>query len=181
MAMMTSIGIPSACEMDLGSAVSMLILQRAANKAPFCEDWYVPYEGDSCICIHCSNFAREIFSEKPVLGENCVAAGRFGTEKTSGALKGKIATGPMTVLKVTTDDKNGKIKAFVARGELLNTDDVNIYSPHIVCKIPRLEELLAYLCKNGFEHHFALVQADVAEPITEALKTYMGWDVYRHS
>jgi L-fucose isomerase-like protein len=181
MSIMTSAGIPSACEMDLGSAVSMLILQQAANRPAFCEDWYVPYENDSCICIHCSNFAKEVFKEKPVLGENCVAAGKFGTEKTIGALKGTVAPGPMTVLKVTTDDKNGKIKAVVAKGDLLDTTDVKMYSPHIVCKIPHLEKLLDYLCKNGFEHHFAIVQADVADAITEAMTTYLGWEVYRHS
>jgi L-fucose isomerase-like protein len=180
MAMLSSAGIPSACEMDMGSAVSMLALQQAAEKPAFCEDWYVPYHDDSCVCIHCSNFAKEVFEEKPIMGANCVAERNYGTNNCTGALKGKVATGPMTCLKLTTDDKNGKIKAVVSSGKIIEGNDVKIYSPHVVCQIPKLEKLMDYLCKNGFEHHFAMVQADVADEITEALSTYMGWEVYRH-
>ena len=35
-------------------------------------------------------------------------------------------------------------------------------------------------CKNGFEHHVALVRADVAGVIEEALDSYLGWDLYVH-
>ena len=43
------------------------------------------------------------------------------------------------------------------------------------------QDLLAYICRNGFEHHVAMNPANVAGTLNEALGTYMGWDVYHHA
>jgi hypothetical protein len=32
----------------------------------------------------------------------------------------------------------------------------------------------------GFEHHVAVNISSKADPIAEALSTYMGWEVYKH-
>jgi L-fucose isomerase-like protein len=50
-----------------------------------------------------------------------------------------------------------------------------------VVRIPRLQELLARICEDGFEHHVALAQASVAPIIAEAFVKYLGWSVYLHS
>jgi L-fucose isomerase-like protein len=49
-----------------------------------------------------------------------------------------------------------------------------------VCKIPRLRELLAYLCQNGFEHHVAMTRSHCAEVLREAISKYMKWNLYYH-
>ena len=43
-----------------------------------------------------------------------------------------------------------------------------------------LQKLMKYICKNGFEHHVALVRADVAGIIEEAIDSYLGWNLYVH-
>jgi len=40
--------------------------------------------------------------------------------------------------------------------------------------------LLAYICRNGFEHHVAMTMGSVAPILAEAFETYLGWDVYHH-
>jgi L-fucose isomerase-like protein len=39
---------------------------------------------------------------------------------------------------------------------------------------------MRYVCKNGFAHHCAMVQDNVAGIVAEAFETYLGWDVYHH-
>jgi len=49
-----------------------------------------------------------------------------------------------------------------------------------VCQVQRLQELLDFLCRNGFEHHVAMSRGLHADVIEEAFAKYLGWDVYRH-
>jgi len=49
-----------------------------------------------------------------------------------------------------------------------------------VVKVPGLQRLLKYICKNGFEHHVAINGSRVAGILTEAFETYFGWDTYYH-
>jgi L-fucose isomerase-like protein len=39
---------------------------------------------------------------------------------------------------------------------------------------------MKHICRNGFEHHVALVRSDVADIIADALENYLGWDLYVH-
>jgi L-fucose isomerase-like protein len=49
-----------------------------------------------------------------------------------------------------------------------------------VAAIPNLRVLLSYICSNGFEHHVAINQSQVADAIYEAMGNYLEWDVYYH-
>jgi len=49
-----------------------------------------------------------------------------------------------------------------------------------VVRIPNFQKLLAYICENGYEHHVALNQTQVADAVYEALTKYLGWEVYYH-
>nr|WP_256369697.1 hypothetical protein [Granulicella sp. L56] len=47
-------------------------------------------------------------------------------------------------------------------------------------EIPNMQQLLRYICENGFEHHVAANFATVASPIQEAATKYLGWPMHRH-
>jgi len=47
--------------------------------------------------------------------------------------------------------------------------------------VPDLQELLDFLCRNGFEHHVAINRSDCADALKEALSKYLGWEVYNHN
>ena len=43
-----------------------------------------------------------------------------------------------------------------------------------------MQELLQYICENGFEHHVSINQTRVAAVLDEALSKYMDWSIYHH-
>lgn len=181
MSMMGEKGKPSACETDIMGAVSMLALLRASNVPPIYQDWNNNYknEKNKCINVHCSNYPVSAFEEVPEIENLDILATTLGTDVSFGALKGRVRPGKMTFLKVSTDDKNGKIKCYLGEGEFTD-DPLPTFGGVAVCKVPRLNELMHYLTRNGFEHHVAVVHASVADVLEEALGNYMGWDVYIH-
>ncbi len=104
----------------------------------------------------------------------------MGAQNTYGTMNGRIKPDPFTYLRVSTDDANDTVAAYLGEGEF-TTDPINTFGGFGVAHIPRLQALLQYICENGFEHHVAVNQACVARPVYEALTKYLDWDVYYHS
>jgi L-fucose isomerase-like protein len=50
-----------------------------------------------------------------------------------------------------------------------------------VTKVNNLQNLMKYICKNGFEHHVAMCRGDVKEILQEAIESYLKWDLHVHS
>jgi hypothetical protein len=40
---------------------------------------------------------------------------------------------------------------------------------------------MKYACKQGFEHHVAMVRGYHADVLEEAINSYLKWDLYRHN
>ncbi len=181
MSMMGQRGLPSACETDVMGAVSMLALARASGKIPLYQDWNNNYqrEPDKCVNVHCCNYPAAVFNEKPGIGNLDILATTLGSEISFGALKGRVRPGAMTYLKITTDDIRGQIKCYLGEGAFTG-DPLNTFGGVAVCEVPNLNGLMRFLTENGYEHHVALVQANVADVLVEALGKYMGWEVYDH-
>lgn len=182
MSMMSSRGLPSACETDVMGAVSLLALLKASGVAPVYQDWDNNYGGDTdrCVNVHCSNYPAAAFREKPEIANLDILATTLGTEYSFGALKGRVRPDKMTFLKVSTDDRRGVIKCYLGQGEFTD-DPLETFGGVAVCHVKNLEGLMHYVAKNGFEHHVAIVQAECADILEEALGNYLGWEVYRHS
>jgi len=49
-----------------------------------------------------------------------------------------------------------------------------------VVQILEFQKLLRLICENGFEHHVAINPSQSAGVVDEALRKYLGWDVYHH-
>jgi L-fucose isomerase-like protein len=181
MSMMGEEGKPSACEMDVTGALTMLALQLASGSPSGYMDWNNNYnnEKDICINLHCSNFPKSFFGTEFEISCLDVLGTTIGQEKCFGACKAQIASGDMTFAKITTDDRNGRIKAYVGEGDFL-PDPVDTKGGVALCHIPQLRSLLSYITQNGFEHHVALNRSRSADVLEEALGKYLGWEVYRH-
>ena len=182
MSMMSSRGLPSACETDVMGAVSLLARLKASGVAPVYQDWDNNYGGDTdrCVNVHCSNYPAAAFREKPEIANLDILATTLGTEYSFGALKGRVRPDKMTFLKVSTDDRRGVIKCYLGQGEFTD-DPLETFGGVAVCHVKNLDGLMHYVAKNGFEHHVAIVQAECADILEEALGNYLGWEVYRHS
>jgi len=182
MSMMGESGKPSACEMDIAGAVSMLALQLASGEPSGFVDWNNNYDTDrdKCVITHCSNYPKSFMGRDVEISNLDILGATLGEDKSFGAVKGKVAPGPMTFARISTDDVAGCIRAYVGEGTFI---EHNVPTPGGigVCQIPRLQQLLDFLCQNGFEHHVAMNRSLVADALEEALGKYLGWDIYRHN
>jgi L-fucose isomerase-like protein len=175
--------LPAACEADVTGAVSMLALVLASGRPAALVDWNNNYgdDPDKAVVFHCSNLPRTIMvDETPRMESNAILAKTFGRENAYGTLVGRVKANPFTYLRVSTDDIDGRICAYMGEGEF-TPDALGTFGGYGVVHVPRLQRLLAYICENGFEHHVALAQARVAPVLSEALVKYLGWPVYDHT
>ncbi len=180
MSMMSNRLIPSACEVDVTGLIGMLALQAASQKPSAIVDWNNNYGDhlDKAVAFHCSNFPRDLM-EDPSMGYQDIIAGTVGKENTYGAVTGRIKPGPFSFARVSTDDTNGIVRAYVGEGEFTD-DSLTTFGGYGVVRIPNLQHLLHHICSNGFEHHVAITPSQVAAAIYEAFDKYLGWDTYYH-
>lgn len=173
--------LPAACEVDIAGAVSMYALTLAAQGQSALLDWNNNFAEDrnKCVCTHCGNFPKSFVRNDLKLGTLGVLGRTLGKVNTFGAVYGKVTKGDFTFFRISTDDTKGAIKAYLGTGEI--TDDLYGMDGCIaVTKVNNLQTLMKYICKNGFEHHVAMVRNDVKEILNEAIEDYLGWNLYVH-
>jgi L-fucose isomerase-like protein len=108
-----------------------------------------------------------------------IIAGTVGKENTYGTCVGKVKASPMSYARFSTDDYTGKVKGYVGDGAF--TDDaLTTFGGAGVVHIPHLQDLLHYICDNGFEHHVACNLSTNGDAVYEAATRYLGWDMYWH-
>ncbi len=182
MSMMSEKLMPSACEVDVTGTASMYALQLASGAPSALVDWNNNYgdDPDKCVLFHCGNWARSFYPRGEL---QMTTADILGTtlrpENTCGAIAGRVPPGPFTFARISTDDLNGAIQAYVGEG-ILTDDPLQTFGSRAVAEIPDLQTLMRYVCKNGFEHHVAINKSHTAAILAEAFETYFGFDVYRH-
>jgi L-fucose isomerase-like protein len=181
MSIMSENMLPSACEVDVTGTLSMYVMQLASGSPSALVDWNNNYADDEnkCVLFHCGNWAKSFLpdieiSNAPILGTS------VGVENTYGALDGRTPAMPLTYGRISTDDPKGLIKVYIGEGDLTN-DPLSTFGNRAVAKIPNLQVLMNYICKNGFEHHVVMNASKTAAILEEALGNYMGWDVYNHN
>ncbi len=181
MSMMSDKLMPSACEVDVTGVVSMYALQLASGTPSALVDWNNNYGGDrnKCVLFHCGNWAKSFFPEHQMANAEILAT-TLGTENTWGTIAGRAAAGPLTYARVSTDDTAGTIRAYVGEGEFTD-DPLDTFGSRAVVEVPRLQRLLKYICKNGYEHHAAMNASHTAGVLAEAFETYLGWPTYYHN
>jgi L-fucose isomerase-like protein len=174
--------LPAACEVDVAGAVSMYALTLASGNASALLDWNNNYgqdDRDLCVATHCSSYPADFIGARPQIGTLDVLGNTLGREKCFGAVKGKVRPGPMTFFRISTDDCRGAVKAYLGEGEFTN-DPYAMDGGIAVCRVDGLQQLLKYMCKNGFEHHVGMARGHVAKIVEEAVGNYLGWDLYVH-
>jgi L-fucose isomerase-like protein len=182
MSMMSNKLMPSACETDVAGLVGMYVLVLASGKPSAIVDWNNNYGDDpnKGVIFHCSNLPKDVFmDDTAVMDYQEIIAGTVGKENTFGTIVGRVRAEPFTYCRVSTDDLNGRISAYLGEGELTE-DPLKTFGGYGVVHIPDFQRLLQHICDNGFEHHVAMNLSQTAAAVNEALGKYMGWNVYYH-
>ena len=193
MSIMSNALKPSACETDIAGVIGMYALVLASGKPSALIDWNNNYgdDPDKGVIFHCSNLPIDIFvspsggkeippEDIPVMDYQAIIGGTVGNENTYGTIVGRIKAEPFTFCRVSTDDFNGRILAYVGEGEVTE-DPLRTFGGVGVVHVKNFQKLLHYICDNGFEHHAAINLSQVAWSVNEALSKYLGWDVYYHN
>lgn len=180
MSMMGEKLIPSACEVDVTGALAMYALSLASQTPSGIADWNNNYgkDPDKAVIFHCGNFPRSLF-ENVEMGYLDIVGTTVGKENAYGSCVGRIKSGPLTYARFTTDDLNGTLKAYVGEGEITE-DELKTFGARGVVQVSRLQELLQFICRNGFEHHVAFNHSQVADIFHEAVSNYLGIEAYWH-
>jgi L-fucose isomerase-like protein len=180
MSMMSESFLPSACEVDVTGVLTMYAMQLASGSPSALVDWNNNYgaDPDKCVLFHCGNWAKSFLPDVKILNAPILGS-TLGVENTWGALDGRTPAAPLTFGRITTDDAAGRIRTYVGEGELTN-DPLNTFGNRAVAHVPKLEKLMHYVCREGFEHHVVMNASRTAGILAEAFERYLGWEVYYH-
>ncbi len=180
MSMMSNELMSSACEVDIVGVVSMHALRLASGTPSALLDWNNNYGDDpnKAVCFHCSNLPKHFFAGVKMEFQEIIA-GTVGKLNTFGTLYGKVKAAPMSYARFSTRDREGRIRGYVGDGRFTD-DPLHTFGGAGVVEIPRMQELLRYICEQGFEHHTAANLAHTSAVIYEAATKYLGWEMYWH-
>src|SRR5450432_799185 len=182
MSMMSQELIPSACEVDVPGTLSMHMLSLASGTPSALLDWTNNYGDDpnKAVCFHCSNLPKHFFREVNVkMDFQAIIAGTVGKENTFGTCVGHVKAGAMSYARYSTDDQNGIVRGYTGHGHFTD-DPLETFGGAGVVEIPKLQKLLKYICREGFEHHVAANFSHVAPSIHEAAIRYLGFQSHYH-
>ncbi|HET9400486.1 MAG TPA: L-fucose/L-arabinose isomerase family protein [Candidatus Acidoferrales bacterium] len=180
MSMMSNEGLSSACEVDICGVIGMHALHLASGTPSALLDWNNNYadDPDKAVCFHCSNLPKHFFSEVRMDFQEIIA-GTVGKENTFGTCVGQVRPSPMSFARLSTDDRNGVIRGYVGEGNFTN-DPLQTFGGAGVVHISQLQNLLHFICENGFEHHVAANLSTSAAAVHEAATRYLGWNIHWH-
>ncbi|MGC2294051.1 MAG: L-fucose/L-arabinose isomerase family protein [Candidatus Acidiferrales bacterium] len=180
MSMMSNELLPSACEVDVCGTLSMYALALASETPSALLDWNNNYGDDpnKAVCFHCSNLPKHFFADVRMDFQEIIA-GTVGKDNTFGTVVGRVKPSPMSFARFSTDDLQGRIRAYVGEGRFTN-DPLETFGGAGVVEILHMQKLLRYICENGFEHHVAANLSQVSAIIHEVTANYLGWETYWH-
>jgi L-fucose isomerase-like protein len=181
MSMMSDNLLPSACEVDICGSIGMYALALSSGTPSALLDWNNNYGDapDKAVCFHCSNLPKHFFKEVRMDFQEIIA-GTVGKDNTFGTCVGRVKASPMSFVRFSTDDSTGAIRGYVGQGEFTD-DPLETFGGAGVVHIPRLQQLLHYICENGFEHHVSANMSITANAVYEATTKYLGWQMHRHN
>jgi L-fucose isomerase-like protein len=181
MSMMSNALMSSACEVDIPGVVAMHALRLASETPSALLDWNNNYgdNPDKAVCFHCSNLPKHFFADVR-MDYQAIIAGTVGKLNTFGTCVGKVKASPMSFARFSTSDVTGRMRGYVGQGRFTD-DPLETFGGAGVVEIPKLQDLLHYICANGFEHHVAGNLSETAGAVYEATTKYLGWDIHRHN
>ena len=180
MSMMSESLLPSACEVDITGLLSMYILQLAGESpAHFWIGTTITATIRTSAWCSIAAISPNRSSISPRMDFNEIIGSVLGKDRSWGTVGGTIKKGSATFCRMATDDVEGKIRGYVGEGDFTD-DPLDTFGGVGVLAVPRLQQLLQFICLEGFEHHVATCFSQTASAVHEALTRYLGWDVHHH-
>ena len=183
MSMMSDELMSSACEVDVCGVIGMHALRLASGTPSALLDWNNNYgdDPDKAVCFHCSNLPKHFFAGRRAMDYQAIIAGTVGRDNTYGTLR-RPREGRADDLRALLDRRPRAAGSAATSAKGAFTDDPlrHLRRRRRRRTSPQMQELLRFICENGFEHHVAANLSSVAAVVHEATTKYLGWEVYRH-
>ncbi len=176
-------GIPAACEVDVGNAITMYVLRLASGNPAACLDWNNNYgdEEDKTILFHCGPVPREMMTQKGWIDQHQIIKNSIGRDECGyGCYQGRIKPGKMIFGSSRTAD--GRIQFYLGTGTFTKDKiEKAFFGCAGVAQIPGLQDVLLHVCEEGHRHHTSVTHGGpvLANAVYEALTKYRGFDVRR--
>jgi L-fucose isomerase-like protein len=178
MSEMNNRGIPTACEVDVGNAVTMYALSCAGDGPAACLDWNNNYgeEDDKCILFHCGPVPQRMMAQKGQVADHAILANAVGKGCGWGCNVGRIKAQPFTFGSLTTEA--GRLKFYLGQGRFTGDPIAPDYFGCAgVAQIDGLQDALQTIGYEGHRHHVSVTPGHVMAPVCEAFEKYLGYDV----
>lgn len=173
-------GMVTACEVDMGNAITMFALRQASGNVTTCLDWNNNYadEDDKCILFHCGPVPQAMMTARGRITEHMILRNTLGEGCSFGCNVGRIKPGEVTFGSMLTEE--GKLKYYLGEGAF--TDDpipADFFGCAGVLEIPNLQDALVKIGYAGHRHHTSVTPGKVAAPVIEAMEKYLGYEVMK--
>lgn len=175
---MNNRGLPTACEVDIGNAVTMFGLRAASGGVATCLDWNNNYgdEDDKCILFHCGPVPQSMMTDKGQISDHSILANAVGEGCGWGCNVGRIAPTEFTFGSMLTEE--GKLKFYLGQGEFTGDPvPADFFGCAGVAQIANLQCALQRIGYMGHRHHTSVTPGHVAAPVYEAFTKYLGYEV----
>lgn len=181
--------IPAACEVDIGNALTMYVLNRFSpnNAMVACQDWNNNWgeNDDKFAFMHCGPHDTSWLNPEAVLKDGkrgnyvetqAILDHSFGPY-SYGCIQGRFKPGPVTIGSASLI--NGKCMFNFLEGRV--TEDVippEYFGSAGVCEVPGLQDALIKMGHLGFKHHFSMGEGHIADECIKQLAKHPGYEVY---
>ena len=170
-------GIVCSCEIDLCSAITMRAMALASGMPTACLDWNNNYGDDEnkVILFHCGPVAQTLMDGKGTVTEHKMFA-KGDPGSGWGSNEGRIKAFDMTFSNCFTE--NGKLKVYSSEAKFTGEPiEKEYFGCGGVAEIGDLQNKLLKLAKGGFKHHTTVGAGHMKNVLTEAFKTYLGYEI----
>lgn len=165
-------GMVAGCEGDVNGTLTSFILQELRGQQPtFLADLIkIDAQSNTGMLWHCGVAPIEMAAP--------AGAVNFGTEFGGVGMNLEFALKPGRVTIARLGAARGRYRLLVTSGEALSTPLLAKGTMALVRFDPSVEDLLARILQDGWEHHVSMVYGDVAEELA-ALGRMLGIEVER--
>lgn len=173
-------GVPAACEVDIGSAVTMYALGQASGDATTCLDWNNNYgdEINKCIVFHCGPVPKSMMTDPGRVTDHTILITVLGEGRSFGPIQGRIKPNPVTFGNLATCD--GKMEFYLGEGRITG-DPIpeEFFGCAGVVEVENMQKMFVDLGYAGHRHHTTMTPGHVADAVDEAFRHYLGYEVMR--
>ncbi len=174
-------GIPTACEVDLGNALMMYIMQQCGSDAVACQDWNNNFkEGhlydDLLMFMHCGPHDTKWLKQGHYADTHGILDHDFGEGNGMGCIQGRFNPTDITIGSSTIAD--GGVRFYVTEGRVTKHQVPEDYFGSAgVAEVPGLQKALLQVGHGGYKHHFSMGRGHVADKVIEMLRQHEGYTI----